>query len=467
MTQYTYSALGALRKKFNAITGALVGIVNPVEDISLATITAAQQLAGATGTVSSSSTGGLVLPSGTAFNAGITAKSTTSLAGDSIFAYGWDSSQPDSIFIPQWASSQMPVGLDVLQNYAVGGTTSTDLITTQLGPMLADGCEIAWIHTGVNDLSATAATANSVATFLANAQTILTQLCAVKKAVIWDSINPITIAANDRALEIPYINEQVARIVRQFPNAIWNDTYDTLLDTASLTGDPVTNYLFDGAVHQNSWGAKLLGFRTARNLRGRLNVVPGYASTVFTFPDLSGTGGTKTAGGGSITGTVPTSMNVTVSSGTPAITTTSKVSTAGQRRFSAAIVAAAAGDLVYIQNTNTTSYPAANTGLVAGALIRAFTRIRVQGQTNLNRAGALININGTQFPLVDKYASTIETPTVKHPAEAYVKMIRTRPLALAANLANITIQLQFGFSAAGGATVDVYPEWGIELLTRL
>lgn len=111
-------------------------------------------------------------------------------------------------------------------------------------------------------------------------------------------------------------------------------------DPASATSDPTSGWCYDG-VHPNSQGAqgigKLLGalFSSLVPLSAAFPLCDTYsdivsagsewARNIHPNPKLTGTGGTVTAGGATVSGTAPDGVNVTITSGTGATVTLSQI----------------------------------------------------------------------------------------------------------------------------------------------
>jgi hypothetical protein len=401
-------------------------------------------------------------------NGPIVAQSTVCMGGDSIFAYGKGASIniATGLNIVAWASSQMHTRLDIMSNVAVGGHTIEQFMTSQLASIVADTSAIAWIHIGVNSLASTISLQETIETAEAKIRTALVALSASKQCVIWDSINPFTWTSttNDRALEVPLWNEMYARVCSEFSNVIFNDTYSELLNTASLIGDiDADKYTFDNTtlkIHQNTWGAKKLGFRSAQNLRDRLIVIPAFTATKYALPDLSGTTGTKTPGSGTITGNAPTNVTVQCSAGTPAVTLTPIEGGTGTtvKRLNMAITFNGATDAIKVRNSNTTAF---NANFVTGDKVRLVARVRAKSQDTLKlfQAGLFINSTSSGVAYVNGYTAT-ETPNIQFPDESWVATFQTPPYTIVeASITSMMCEFLIWTTGAGAADLSLIDWW--------
>lgn len=373
--------------------------------------------------------------------------------GDSIMNYQWYNNFPATLSIVAWASSQLEVGFNFETNRAIGGTTPADMVSGQVPATVTDSSETVWIHTGVNGLSSTAATANTVEAIIGQFRSALDSLSPAKQCVIVDAVLPFLASANPRTIEIPRLNTMLAALCREYPNVVFNDIYPALLDTTSLVGDAVTSNFFDNVIHPNTKGAQLCGKLSAKNL-ARVKVVPSYTSTlVAAVPDMTGTGGTAVPGSGTITGSIPSGIAVQVATGTADVVTTIRTSTStavGNRLNIVATNPAASASQVNVHlavNTgNNASFP-------SGTRVQGTIYGQIKSSNLLNTLSAYIVQNGANYGS-GLTNSASETPNVQFDPASLSFAIKTNVLLLGANTTTLDIFLNLGLKATIGASVD-------------
>lgn len=425
---------------------------------------------GAVWSLSGVGTSAAFAASGGGSSAGVlTAKSTVSCAGDSIFQRGWDTGLQCSTFPPLWASSAMTEHLDIMNCYAVGGTTSLDLINSQLASIVADGYDIAWIHTGANNFSSTATTARTIAQSLADMRTILDALVAVKKAVIWDAVNPAVYVTGSRWAEAELLNDGYAMICAEYASkgVIWNDCYNTLLNTASLTGDPVLAYLTDANIHPNTWGAKLLGRQSAKNISKALKVLPGFnvtGSATAMFQVGTGTSGVQTPSSGVVyAGTAPPTSMTVAQVGAGTLTGTQYTTTAGQKRYRLECPSIAANGTITIGSNNDAALAASFSN---GDIVRPYWEFALVYQTGMYRGQTVMSFNGTARSRALGFSPT-DTPTQTWPSEMWAGKFYGSPYTLGAAPTAFVANLILFFGASGGSFAIEIVGFGIEKVVRI
>jgi hypothetical protein len=428
-------------------------------------LTSAQTAAGSTGVLGLDSLGNGTQLNGSRFLPRLpTAKSTVSCAGDSIFQRGWDTGLQCSTFPPLWASSAMTEHLDIMNCYAVGGTTSLDLINSQLASIVADGYDIAWIHTGANNFSSTATTARTIAQSLADMRTILDALVAVKKAVIWDAVNPAVYVTGSRWAEAELLNDGYAMICAEYAHkgVIWNDCYSVLLNAASLTGDPTLAYLTDANIHPNTWGAKLLGRQSAKNISKALKVLPGFSvtgSATAIFQVGTGTSGVQTPSSGVVyAGTAPPTGMTVAQVGAGTLTGTQYTTTAGQKRYRLECPSIAANGNITIGTNNGAALAASFSN---GDIVRPYWEIALVYQTGMYRGQTVMSFNGTARSRALGFSPT-DTPTQTWPSEMWAGKFYGSPYTLTAAPTDFVANLILFFGASGGSFAIEIVGFGIE-----
>lgn len=382
----------------------------------------------------------------------ILAYNTVGLGGDSIFANGWFNGQPNSMSIVNWAGTQLPNQFEQTTNVGVGGQAIATVTSTQIATLAADSCELVWLHEGVNNLRSGNATATSIEQAALDLKAQLDILTPVKQGVIVDAVTPRVFGAGDgyRSIEIPQLNEAMARVCKAYPNVIFNDVYASILDTSSTIGDPDTTTLFDTQIHPNSKGAALIGIASARNLRNHLRMVDFYQSTArLTSPDMSGTGGTTTAGTGSVTGSAPTGINVAVISGGSAVTLATKAYTSTKSAINVAITNAGAAGYVEIKLAVNTSL---NSQLVAGDKVQLTCKYRVKSGNNILRFSASLQINGTINISTMLSNAILETPNILAlTSKGYSATVKTPVYTMPAGFTTFTPVISIQVGATTGA----------------
>jgi lysophospholipase L1-like esterase len=394
----------------------------------------------------------------------ISALSSTTVLGDSIAAFGFTSSGGTGSWSNShisWASDLIAqgddgVGFDVVSMLAVGGVSLQTIITNQLPTALTDGTEIAWLHGGVNDLNA--AIGNSpVSSILSKFTTIISQLSAVKKIVIVDAITPVyqsgITGAKDRAFMIPTINAALEALCSQYANVLFNDVYSAIVDPTSVTLDALAGTLdaTDG-IHPNTAGHQLMGYQTVKNLNNRIRLSGYKTKGANLLPAFSGSGGTVTAGSGSITGTPPAGWNVALTSGI-----------AGQ----SIAISALSADIIRLVCANTSAsqmvvnlklISALTAALSIGDLVQGQVGYQASGLSGVNRLGmALVVNNGTGGFVQYGMSNSSNEDTYTYPTKAHGGRRRCPPYTVPAAYTNMDFRVAFNLAPTTGTlTLDLY-----------
>lgn len=442
--------LGEMPALFDRETGELKGYLTPTGQEKPFAISATAAAAGA---------------------AVASAFSSLTVIGDSIAAYGDGVKSggtlvgPTSQSIPAWAFSQIDgTPFNISANRAAGGKTIDLVVTEQLPAALADNSDILWVHAGINNLNpAIDASAPTVAQIIARMRRLL-DMAATKPVVILDALTPLAAASISGALprrtDIPLVNAGYKELAAQYRNVFFNDVYTPLAqDATSGLAKPGVTVANDG-IHLTTYGAHLAGLASVATL-SQIAMRPRYRTTnVFVLPGISGSGGTKTAGAGTINGEVADNCNVAIASNAAGVTVTASVGV-GRPNSQRLRIQNSAGNtgssVVRFQLASFTDYL---TGLASGEVVRATGRIAVQSSAGLYRHDLSIqqDPSGTvvNFPSMQK--STAEDgngdsfPTFP-PGPYTVKLTATG--ALTATPASINVAFSIEVAPGGDVTVDI------------
>lgn len=388
------------------------------------------------------------------------------LFGDSISENQQNGGNPTTLSIVKWANANLPVPVEIknwrgASGAGLGaGAGSLNILVYQTPLVAADtGNEIAWLHGGVNAALAVT-TAQSIEGAAASLASILDTLSPVKQLIIVDAVSPAANSLNYRTLEIPALNAKLSAVCTQYPNVVWNDIYSAILDTASPTQDPIAGTAYDGILHPNSRGAALIGKASAVNLAKRVVIASPYISaTVAGMPDFTGTTGTKTVGSGSITGNVPTGLNVQVAAGNAAVTTTIRTPV-GQEGGRLNLVIANSGGAVSSVKASLVDKTLFNAALNVGDKVRAWVGFRFKSKTLPTNLQIYLQLNGaTNIWWAGRYTSK-ETPTIDYDAP-FIGYFPTDVFTIAAAVTQLDVVCAVEVGATtGAADIDI---WGFKL----
>lgn len=390
---------------------------------------------------------------------------TVTIAGDSFNANAViNTNRQSTLSIIGWASTQLPVPLEVVAYRAVAGQSWATVMSGQVAGAIADASDIVWINCGAN-VWLPVSTSSTVDKAIADMKTVLDALSPVKQLVICNSSTSGVMASHDRAGEVLWLNERMKALCATYPNVVFNDTYPAMVDTTSANGDVLASATYDGLLHPNMKGAQRIGQRSVYNLADRVRIISKYTRTALTgAPTFTGTGGTKTAGSGSITGNAPDNIRVWVSSGSAAVTLTSKTTTGSAGNRLGVVIANAGGadSRVDIDLATTNLY---NSQLVAGDRIQGYIGLRIKSITALKALYATMTVTGgggtTTFGF-SPHTSADPNPNAEYP---YVCRIAMPPQVLGAGFTAINIGFAIQVAATtGAADIDVW-DFGIDKLT--
>lgn len=399
----------------------------------------------------------------------IQAKSSLAVMGDSIFAYGAQALPTNyGVFTGGGIFSNSSIGwcnellavdgvpFDITGFYAVGGTSLSTQIATQLPQVLADPAESVWMHGGVNNFN-TGIENDTIAAILTKFRTIITALAGTKKLVIIDSINPVlqsgSTNSRQRAGQFQAANAGIQKICAEFSNVIYNDTYSALVDTTSTALNPVANAVrTDDGIHFLSTGARLAGYASFKNIASKIKLTKYKTEGANLLSNFAGTGGTVTGGSGSITGTPPVGYNCQVASGSAAVA----ISTLAPDMIRLSITnAGGSASTVYVQATATVA-AAILAQLSQGDTIQAGFGYQCSGNVLLNRLAVTVRFNG-QTSINGMGQDTSNEPTITYPQNAGSGVRQTPPIPLASTPTQVEFIIAINVGATtGAAVIDLY-----------
>lgn len=389
----------------------------------------------------------------------IECKSSLSLVGNSLQAYGYTAqigscSNLDVVWYNDYAAA-IGQAFDILHSYAVAGSTIEQMIDTQLPQALADNSDAVWLESLVNNFNPDLANNDSIATIAEQLDLLIGPLAAKKSLVIANECTPVlaagTIGAKTRAAEFQMGNAALQMVCDQYPNVLCNKIYNAMLDTTSATLDPISGTVdpTDG-VHRKTLGAALIGRKAWENFGHRIRVTPYATKQAVTLPDWSGTGGTATAGSGSITGTPPVGWTCQVFSGAAAITITSLAP--DKIRF--AITNAAGASTIFI-------YPSKQALVLAnfkkGDTFQGGFAFQASNISDCTRITPRIRLNnGTMIDWSAAGSSPSELTTPVNPETIFASAGRfTPPFTMTGNPTIFDFILSVNFAGAGTLTLDI------------
>lgn len=391
-----------------------------------------------------------------------------SLGGDSFNANSVVNSNRQSVLsIPSWAATLLPEPLEIVAWRAVAGTSWSALASAQLSGLLADASDIVHINCGANVWLPVAAS-TTVDQAMTDAKPCLDALSASKQLVIVDNSAPGVFAQHARMYDLYAYNERLKALCAQYPNVVYVDIWSAMVDASSATGDVLLAKTYDNLLHPNMRGAMCCGKAVASALAARVIFVGRTATPVAGSPDFSTTGGTKTAGSGSITGNMPTGMRAWISSGAAAVALTN-INTLGSAGYQLGVsITNAAGTLTRTDIDLGGTSSAFNAGLQAGDVIRGWIGVRFKSFANLDAFYATMTVTGgggvTTFGF-SPHTSADTAPNVETP---FVAKIFMPPQTLGAGFTslNLAVAAQLKANAAAAAAFDVWG-YGVEKLSTL
>lgn len=394
----------------------------------------------------------------------IHAKSSVTTLGDSLHAFGANSTDglnSNSPFL--WCNdlfAQYGAQFDLVSMLAVGGKTIEAVISEQLPTALIDGTDIAHIHVGTNNLNASIGN-TPISTMMTYFRTLITALAFVKKFVIVDSLNPLDqggiSGARPRAYLIPQVNyalmELCSELNYKYGNIFFNDQYSSLVDPTNASLNPLANHFGSDGTHYTSLGAQSAGYASARNILSRLRITPYKVSGANLLPAFSGTGGTTTVGGGSITGSMPANWNCTVASGAASVVISTKV----PDMISFDITnAGAIGSTINIQALNNSTLLAACPN---GTTVQGKVGYQATNVVNMTRLNCALRFNSSVVWNGGGVSSN--EPTIIYPSIAFGGFRGNLPYAIGSTLSNVEFIIAVNVGPKVGAingtlTLDLF-----------
>lgn len=224
----------------------------------------------------------------------------------------------------------------------------------------------------------------------------------------------------------------------------------TYIDAVSGEADPTTNFNSSDGVHPSNLGGIAIATDVYNAVKNRFGGGTGFkishakiatgtgSFNLLANSGFTGTGGTKTAGTGSITGNVPDSWTLENTSGSPALTTTISARTVASdgdaygNNFQIACVYGGAGTNIY-RLINTSSIHASVTAGQSYKLRIPVTLTSVTGMTGIElvvfgSAGGGGNpsayaLQGTAQVITQNLTGVLETPAWKAPASGLTSLL--------------------------------------------
>lgn len=355
------------------------------------------------------------------------------------------------------------LGFNVVGFFAVGGTTPQQWLATQVPQMLASPAKIAYVGTGVNGyndaLSTPLGGPYTQAQILAAIQSGVNQLVAVKDLVYVRTINPVSqsgsTGAKGRASEFPSHNAALVAMFAGNPKIRVIDSYTALVDPASGVFNPKPNLIrADDGIHETTWGARTDGEATGSQMFNNVTLTPYKAVGPSLLNGFNTTtGGTATAGTGTVNGTanIPASWNVQIVSGSAAVTVSQPV--ANTVRLAVSNPGGTAST-IYLQYASVAALFAQVTP--GTDTIQAGVDFAVTGATALTRVAVTARENGGS-PLWNAMArdTTIEPDAVfKYNQADQVGRRWTHPRLLPSGTTGVELLLAINVGAAGAVTID-------------
>lgn len=248
---------------------------------------------------------------------------TAYVMGDSLGVNNWSGTVLPS-FVPiqnagvhEMANALAGCPLEITGIVAVGATTLTQQITTQLPQVLAARPQYCFISAGTNDIYASAL---SAAETFAQMQYLVTTLASAGIVPIYSTVWARSYDATYTPRHLAY-NDLLRRWVYSGAPGLFWDGFAATVDPTSTQCAIRSGYTYDSSpsLHINNVGALILGKACAAQALSKLPrrqrfaygaedaTNTGNTSNILTNPNFTGTGGTA---GANVTGTVPTGWTV-------------------------------------------------------------------------------------------------------------------------------------------------------------
>lgn len=296
-------------------------------------------------------------------------------------------------------------GVDLINLRAEGGTTVFQQRAAQLPSVLTDPGEGAIYYSSANAYNdTTSASLNggvpyTQAQIIAAEIDIMQQIAAAKKWAIWFNLTPVSQAgstgAKARASEFPAHNAAMKTEADKHANILFVDAYSFFLDPASQELNPRVDYIqaADG-IHKTTLGARLFAEYYTPIVASFIASFTKYrAKGSNMLKPWAGTGGTASAGTGTVTGieNLPAGYQLEVASGTTNVVITKP--DANTVRVAMTNPAASTASTVQIVSTNGAEMVAS---MVSGDAIQGgFDFAQVGTATGLTRVATSLRINGS------------------------------------------------------------------------
>jgi hypothetical protein len=254
-------------------------------------------------------------------------------------------------------------------NRGVGSKTIDLVITEQLPNAMADDTDVLWIHVGINNLNPSIDPTLPTVSEIISRMDYLVSLASSKVLVILDAISPLAqgsiSGAYARRADIPLINAGYKAIAAKYKNVIYNDVFTPIAQDAT-TGLAISGVTVADGIHWNSNGGYILGASSGRTINSAgISFRSKYKNGgFFQLPQITGNGGTKSAGSGAINGDIATGYTATIVTNSSGVTINASVADGKQRMEITNNNAAAS--VIRFQYTASTSYL---TGLAGGDVV--------------------------------------------------------------------------------------------------
>lgn len=220
---------------------------------------------------------------------------TFGFAGDSIANY-WASTLGDSPL--RWAAwEQYPCNIRRIFNSAVGGTSSSHLLSVQIGQLVALGTkpDVVVVQSLQNDSMANTTAADG---FLANVTSYVTQALAAGVKQVWVCSRP---PKGESATGIPYaityINRKLREFCRTTPGCVYIDVFNLWRDVSlanastqiTFKGTPSSaNSFSDDGVHPTPLAMRAVSLVVADLLRGIATPISPIEATLEVYHNSTG-----------------------------------------------------------------------------------------------------------------------------------------------------------------------------------
>lgn len=410
-------------------------------------------------------------PTNSSSAAVISAKSSTTVLGDSLLAYGLvqqagsGNSGSFSNSHIGWMNDLLRLnggtGFDVLFMRAVAGTDVATILANQVPSALTDPTEVAICNAGINSMQTAGPTISAALTSYAS---IVSQLAAAKKLVIMIGMNPVSQSTagtqKARVAEIPMVNNAFRKICSAYSNVIFVDSYDTILDPTSNNLEPIANNIHTDGIHKSSIGARIEGYDQLDKIRSRISLTKYKTLGANLLPSWSGTGGTRASNAAS-TGTILGSGNPPASFDISRIlggnsSSQADVSTLGPDHLRFVVQGKSAGGVIWSISLSAAAQAALAAQFQAGDVVQAGMGFQLSGVNFSRGAYCLLVVDGTAL-FYAMGPSGNESP-VNYPQVAHGGYRMTEPFTFASNPATVDFRIYInnGLSSLSTSTLDVY-----------